>query len=74
MEIETKGLGAGSYPEPSEKEEKEKHIKGTIKVTYDIDTYVPVEYEDEEIIDYIKSDLDEYIFWDEYKEIEVEVD
>lgn len=74
MEIETKGLGAGSYPEPPEKEEKEKHIKGTVTVTYDIDTYVPIEYEDEEIIDYIKSDPDEYIFWDEYKEIEVEVD
>jgi len=60
MDIETQGLGAGSYPEP--KEEKLKRATGKIVVTYRFDEEFPITFSDEDIEDYIEhnaSDFDE---------------
>ena len=53
MDIETKGLGAGSYPEPQE--EKLKRVTGYVYVKYSFDEEFPVSYTDDDIEDYIKS-------------------
>ena len=53
MEIETKGLGAGSYPEP--KEEKEKHIQAHIVISFDLEYNIPENWDKETIVEYIKE-------------------
>ena len=57
--IETLGLGAGSYPEPTEKKEKEKDIK--IYITLKTTDVFPEDWNDEHIKDFIKDTINEYI-------------
>lgn len=61
MNVETKGLGAGSYPEP--KEEKLVRAKGMVIVRYTFDEEFPNNYTQEDIEDYIEHNtrnFDEY--------------
>ena len=53
MDIETMGLGAGSYPEPPE--EKLKRATGYVIVRYNFDEEFPITFSDEDIEDYIES-------------------
>lgn len=57
--IETMGLGAGSYPEAPEYEERT--LKAKVMVTYEIETEIPASWDDETIEDDIRSNLDDYI-------------
>lgn len=57
MDIETKGLGAGSYPEPNE---KHKRAKGYAVVTYEFDDTFPIDLTEEEIYDYIEQNISDY--------------
>ena len=59
MNIETKGLGAGSYPSPPE---TTKTINVEVSVTYKFETEVPKNWDNERIIDDIQANLDEYIY------------
>lgn len=60
MNIETIGLGAGSYPEPPE--EKTKTINVIIKVEYKIkDLEIPEKWDLERIEEDIRGNLNEYI-------------
>lgn len=67
MNIETMGLGAGSYPEAPEVEEK------TVKLQCSFITYirVPEEWDYEKIKDYA-DDLDTFDLLEEADSIEVE--
>ena len=58
MDIETKGLGAGSYPEPEEIPMKDVTIK--LYITCEIEDEFPKNMENDEIISYIKENLNEY--------------
>ena len=71
MEIETKGLWAGSNPEP--KEEKEKHIQAHIVISFDLEYDIPENWDKETIIQYIKENLNDFVWYDEKIE-EVEID
>lgn len=64
-------LGAGSYPEPLEGVEKD--IYGTVTITYRIDASVPSKWDNEDIINDIKNNLDDYINVKEYEDIEVDI-
>ena len=55
MDIETQGLGAGSYPEP--KEEKMKEIEAKIVVSYTIQYDVPEKWDKDQIVEDIKENL-----------------
>lgn len=55
MDIETTGLGAGSYPEP--KEEKMKEIEAKIVVSYTIQYDVPENWDQDQIIGDIEENL-----------------
>lgn len=57
--METKGLGAGSYPTPLEKRTKEKNIK--IWITLETTDEFPNNWDDEDIKLYIKTNINEYI-------------
>ena len=57
MDIETKGLGAGSYPEPNE---KHKRAKGVAVIVYEFDDTFSIDLTDEEIYDYIEQNADDY--------------
>ena len=57
MNIETIGLGAGSYPTPIEKDETDITIHLEIK-TSDI---FPETWDKQEIEDYIKANIKEYL-------------
>lgn len=59
MDIETKGLGAGSYPEPPE--EKTKNVKVTLTVTVKHIIEVPENWDEEAIKEDIKENMDEYL-------------
>lgn len=56
--METKGLGAGSYPEPQDNT-KTVNIEITTTIINEIE--VPKDWDDERIRDDIKENLDEYI-------------
>ena len=58
MDIETKGLGAGSYPEPPSK--KYKRAKGYAVVTYEFDDTFPTDLTEEEIYNYIEQNIADY--------------
>lgn len=58
MDIETMGLGAGSYPEPPE--EKLKRATGDVVVRYNFDEEFPITFSDEDIKDYIESNVKEF--------------
>ena len=71
MDIETKGLGAGSYPEPPEI--KDKHIKAHICTSFDLEYDVPEDWTKERIIEDIKENLDDFTWYnEEIEDIEVE--
>lgn len=72
MDIETKGLGAGSYPEP--KEENVQWVNGKIILTYEFDEAFFSNWGKDRIIDDIKSNLDEYISFREYDNVEIEIE
>ena len=55
MNIETTGLGAGSYPEP--KEEKTKTIQAKLIISYNIEYDVPEKWDKDQIIEDIKENL-----------------
>lgn len=59
MDIETRGLGAGSYPEPPE--EKTKNVKVTLTVTVKHIIEVPENWDEEAIKEDIKENMDEYL-------------
>lgn len=58
MDIETKGLGAGSYPEPEEIPTKDVTIK--LYITCEIEDEFPKDMENDEIISYVKGNLNDY--------------
>ena len=59
MDIETQGLGAGSYPEP--KEEKTKTVNLNINVEYSVSVDVPINWDLNEIKRDFLSNMSEYI-------------
>jgi hypothetical protein len=71
MEIETKGLGAGSYPEPPET--KEKHIKANVTISFVLEYDVPEDWDRDLIVQDIKENLNDFEWYDETIE-EVEFD
>ena len=72
MEIETMGLGAGSYPEPPE--EKTKTIDITLRVEYTIkDLEVPKKWDSERIYEDIRENMDDYINNAVIEDYEIEV-
>lgn len=58
MDIETKGLGAGSYPEPKEK--KEKTMRAKVYISFDIEESIPENWEIEDMEEYIKEHYNEF--------------
>lgn len=71
MDIETMGLGAGSYPEPQDNT-KTVHIEITITGSNDIE--VPKDWDKEQIRDDIRANLDEYFRDCTEEDWEVEID
>lgn len=69
--IETKGLGAGSYPEPIEVETKT--IPATIRVEYKIDTVVSEDWDKDRLREDINDNLSEYIDFATIEDYEIEV-
>lgn len=67
--IETKGLGAGSYPMAPEKDETEITIQLEIK-TSDI---FPETWDKEEIEDYVRGNIKEYLQDGEIEIHEIEI-
>lgn len=60
MNIETIGLGAGSYPEPPE--EKTKTVNLTVRVEYKImDLEVPEKWDSKKLEEVINENLNDYI-------------
>lgn len=60
MEIETMGLGAGSYPEPPEEETK--YINGIIHISYKFkEIEVPDKWDKEKILEDIRENISYYI-------------
>lgn len=68
--METKGLGAGSYPEPQENT-KTVHIK--IHLTVSGEFEVPKDWDKERIEDDIRANLDEYLSNSVEEDYEVEL-
>lgn len=71
MDIETKGLGAGSYPEPLE-ENKQSH-KVEIHLSFEFDSEFPKDWDKERMYDDVKTYLDEYISLNEFKNIDITI-
>jgi len=70
--METKGLGAGSYPEP--KEEKTKLINIHINIQYEInDLEVPSKWNFEDIQEDFKQNMVDYITNAEIEDFNMEV-
>lgn len=71
MEIETIGLGAGSYFEPPE--EKTKTIEVTINVEYKAEVEIPEKWSRERIYEDIKENISDYINNAVIEDYEIEV-
>lgn len=71
MEIETMGLGAGSYLEPPE--EKTKTIEVTINVEYKTEVEVPEKWDSERIYEDIRENVNDYINNAVIEDYEIEV-
>ena len=67
--IET-SLMVHDYPEPPEV--KEKPIKRTVILAYEVEVDVPECWEEDEISEYIKNNLGDYIDPSDYEDIEIE--
>lgn len=72
MEIETKGLGAGSYPEPNE--QKSRYVFVKIMPTYVYENEFPIEWDDEVIKAEIRENLKDYIRESDVKDYEIEIE
>ena len=71
MDIETQGLGAGSYPTPPE--EKTKTLDITVRVEYTIkDLEVPEEWDWEQIREYVSDNMSECLEEAKIEEYEIE--
>lgn len=68
MNIETMGLGAGSYPEPPE--QKTRTISGTVYLSCKFEEELPDDYTEDEILDFIRDNLDIFLFNAEIDDIE----
>lgn len=64
-------LGAGSYPSPIEEEEQ--LITGEVTVTYQIYDYVPKKWDRDKIEEDIKANLEDYVDFYEYKDVEIDI-
>lgn len=70
--METKGLGAGSYPEP--KEEKTKKVNITIQIQYAInDLEVPSKWNFEDIKEDFEDNITDYLSNAEIEDLNMEV-
>lgn len=58
--METRGLGAGSYPDAPSEWNKTKTIEGKIWVCYEFETEVPESWDKDQIKEEIKDNLKEY--------------
>ncbi len=63
MDIETQGLGAGSYPEKPEP--KEKNIEVVVYVKYTLEIDVPEKWNKQEIEQYVKEEFQDFKKYDE---------
>lgn len=68
--IETKGLGAGSYPEPAE---DGKETKVTLNVEFTINMFVPKKWSNNEIKEEIRHNIRDYINMGEVEDWEAEI-
>ncbi len=68
--IET-SLNVTDYPTPPEVADKA--ISGTITVTFNLDAEVPSSWNEDAIISDIKKNLNDYIFLNEYSDIEIDI-
>lgn len=68
--IETKGLGAGSYPEPAE---NGKEAKVTLNVEFTINMFVPKNWSNNDIKEEIRHNIKDYINMGEVEDWEVEI-
>lgn len=68
--IETKGLGAGSYPEPPT--QKTRNVEVKISVDYITEIEVPEDWDSSKILEDIKENLREYISESEIKNWEAD--
>lgn len=71
MDIETMGLGAGSYPEPPEEHVTNHKIE--INLSFDFDSDFPENWDKERILEDVKSNLGEYISLREFEDIDIYV-
>lgn len=72
MDIETQGLGAGSYPEPPA--QRVQFISGKIYITYEFkDFEFPEEWTLDEIKNDIKENVSDYIYDLDGKIEEIEI-
>ena len=69
--IETRGLGAGSYPTPIEKDETNIDIK--IHLTIETTDIFPESWDKKEIEEYIKGNVREYLSDGDIEIHEIEV-
>ena len=73
MDIETRGLGAGSYPTPPE--EKPNYVNGKIYISYEFkEIEVPETWDREQILEDIKDNMAYYLEDSIEKIEEVEID
>lgn len=71
MEIETMGLGAGSYPEPPENEQ---YVDITINITYSMEQVpFPKDWDKEQILECIRDNLSDYTNREDMEDYEIEV-
>lgn len=68
--MDTKEIGAGSYPEP---QEESKPVKVTLNVEFTIETDVPKNWTNKEIEEDIRHNIREFINMGEVEDWEVEI-
>lgn len=72
MNIETTGLGTGSYPEPKD---DFKSIKAKVHISFDLYYDVPARWDKEKATEDVKQNLHDFEWYDEQiEEVEVEID
>ena len=67
--IDTSELGAGANPTPVEK--KARKIKGKIIMEYEIEDEFPSDWSREQILEYIKDNLDYYANYGNVVEVDI---
>jgi len=71
MDIETQGLGAGSYPEPPEEHLQNRRIE--VHLSFEFDSEFPEDWDKERISEDVRTDLGEYINLNEYEDIDITI-